>query len=197
MSLRLDTLNNVLCAAVLNERNSGKIATALLRLAREFDNSLDFKKACAASESYIRSDDAREYKWEDDKLPRAWTQAKSDIAAGMDLGLDPSKYESYAAFKTAKIEVNASLKDVSNADAKDKDGRKDPTVTLVSESKNTGAEMPDDLKGLVGTLSKLPNNSARAVLVKELTRLASMALDMHRANEKEGSRRAGNVKATA
>ena len=44
------------------------------------------------------------------KVPRSFIQAKSDIIAGMKLGLNPQDFSTYSLFKKAKVELNKASK---------------------------------------------------------------------------------------
>ena len=70
---------------------SGGVSQHLLKVAQGFTTAKAFLSACEIDEAWIKSDDA--YANKVDKLPRCWTQAKSNIKAAFKHGLDLSSYE--------------------------------------------------------------------------------------------------------
>ena len=154
------TYNTVLSDAVSVERayakGSASVASALLALACATNKADDFKSACVSAEEWIKSDEAGANKLEDnEKMPRAWTQAKSDIAAGLDAGLNPSDYPTYSKFKAAKVEARKSSASVAALNTADKDG---PVAVADSAPPPMKGPLADLLKMLAEMPDKQANN---------------------------------------
>lgn len=62
-----------------------------------------FLAACELQEKYIRSSDAGEHQVE--KLPRCWTQAKSNIKQALRFGIDLKKYTSESALRKRVVKL--------------------------------------------------------------------------------------------
>lgn len=122
------------------DKQTGDVSNKLLVCARVYQkhdtigvtsegNSDSFIDACKLHEDYIKSNEARDNKV--DKLPRCWTQAKSNIKAALNYGIDLSKYESESALR----------KDVIKARGK-KD--KNPVTAQLGEFKKSMESMPEE-----------------------------------------------------
>ena len=69
------------------------------------ENASKFLNACATDESFIKSSDAGDNQC--DKLPRCYTQAKSNIKAALNFGIDLSQFNSESALRKAVSELRA------------------------------------------------------------------------------------------
>lgn len=103
------------------EKKGGSISNTLLQLARPWqakdtigkpsvENSGKFLTACKVAEDYIKSDSARSLKVE--KLPRCWTQAKSNIKAAIEFGIDLGQYNTESALRKAVNEARKAAKGI-------------------------------------------------------------------------------------
>lgn len=108
------------------DANMGQVSQELLDIARTFQHSkhirtgdaldgsrnkeasAEFENACAVEEKWVRSPEAG--KLEQSTLPRCWTQAKSNIKAALQFGIDLSKFKSEAAMRAEKVRVNGLIK---------------------------------------------------------------------------------------
>ena len=70
--------------------------------------SAKFDLACAEQEKFIRSREAKSYRV--DKLPRYWTNPKSQIKSALNLGIDLTKYQTESKLRKAVAEARAALK---------------------------------------------------------------------------------------
>lgn len=71
-------------------------------------NSGKFDMACKEQETFIRSKDAKSLRV--DKLPRFWTNPKSQIKAALNLGIDLALYETESKLRKAVAAERAKLK---------------------------------------------------------------------------------------
>ena len=178
----LNTFNDVIVEYVKTDRRLKGIASALLRLAQSCEDGNDFLAKCKAAEAYIMSDDARDYKVTE--IPRAWNQAKSDIAAGMGLGLNPKEFKSYHEFREQKIERKKQSRAANDVDRPEKDAR-GPTESI--ETVDPMNEVSMDLLPIVKFLSVLPEHT-RKRWVKRATTEAKELHDTYLNGRKEGGR---------
>lgn len=112
MNTKPSTLRTVLIDAVKVDKvvttKTGSISNALLVVARQFQsqstigtvssvNADRFLDACKLEESFIRSTEARRNKV--DKLPRSFTQPKSNIKAALNLGLSLANFNTESSLR--------------------------------------------------------------------------------------------------
>ena len=71
-------------------------------------NSDLFDSACTVQETFIRSTEARGYRV--DKLPRYWTNPKSQIRSAINFGIDLAKYDTESKLRKAVAAKRAELK---------------------------------------------------------------------------------------
>lgn len=108
------TMRDLILEAVKTQtavsKREGFVSDKLLKLAKPFQDKVSigtyneasadgFLDACKEQESFIRSKEARGQQV--DKLPRCWTQAKSNIKAAMIHGLKLSDFNSESALRKA------------------------------------------------------------------------------------------------
>lgn len=204
-NLKLDTFNDILVSYVELDRDfnkrAGTLSSALLALAVNCTDAEDFLAQCKGAETWIKSGDAGTHRIPDEgKLPRAFVQARSDIAAGLRLGLNPVDFTTLSAFKTAKVNRNKASEAASNVSRKDK-GDSRPSQSAERSDNDTSPEKAVPISPLSQVLSAkeqialtkylavLPDLS-RSRAVKEILRLAKAAHDTHINGVKEGERRA-------
>ena len=114
---KVNTLQGLIILAVTAQsaadRQTGAVSDKLLTLARPMQDSKNigveyvegvefadkFISACTDAETYIKSKEAGKKQVE--KLPRCWTQAKSNIKASINLGIDLTKYDTESALRSA------------------------------------------------------------------------------------------------
>lgn len=109
--MRALIIEAVKCQRVVDKK-SGGVSNKLLELAKVYQPktsighiSLDersaegFVDACKMHEDFIKSKDAMSNQC--DKLPRCWTQAKSNIKAAINFGIDLASYASESALRKA------------------------------------------------------------------------------------------------
>jgi hypothetical protein len=109
------TYNAAIILAVKLDRGKANLAAHLMKLARKASDLTEFKRECKLAEIFIMSEDAGDYQVAD--VPQCWKQYTSDIAAGMKLELDPKRFDSFNAFRDAKIEENKKVKAARLAEA--------------------------------------------------------------------------------
>jgi hypothetical protein len=182
-------------AFVVADRKQAGAASDLFKLARRCESMDEFEAKCQMEEEWVLSDEAGQSKVVD--LPKAWTQAKSDIKGAIKAGLDLTKLPSYHKMKVAKAEANAARKEANSATAPTREPRAERTVQQaladgeVIDAKTTQI-LPADLVQLVKFLDKLPQHG-RARLVKQFTKEAKQAWDL----TVQFRQKAGNHAATA
>lgn len=191
--IKLDSYNNILAESVKLERSYDKIAgtlsSALLALAGSCDTAGAFIDKMNEAEAWVRTADAGDVRLAADaKMPRAWIQAKSDIVAGLKLGLNPVDFDSLSAFKRAKVKRNEAAKLASQVDARDKDGKSTDAEAMAASSTEGTAGVPRDLIAIVKYLSVLPELSRKRT-VHDMIVLAKTAHDNHLNGMAEGARR--------
>lgn len=121
-----DVMREAAIAQIVQDDATGRkgdVSQHLLLVAQQCNKDADqFEAICKVEMDYIKSREgqvdlmavfAKEHldydklhdadKWELGKVPPCFTQAKSNIKAGMKLGLDPSKYKSESKFRADKI----------------------------------------------------------------------------------------------
>ena len=136
------------------DKAAGSISNKLLVLAVAFQEAKTIGKvskddsagegfvlACKGHEDFIRSSDAK--RSQVDKLPRCWTQAKSNIKAAINLGLDLTKYSSESALRKDVAKARAAAKGTNAVDASFKALRKEldslPEATAIDLMKQITA----------------------------------------------------------
>lgn len=120
---RADTLRDIMLLAAESQNGLDKaintVSNKLLVVAKSFQekenikakpdgerveaNSLKFVTATKGEEAFIKSKEAGDLQRA--SLPRCWTQAKSNIKAAIELGIDLAKYTSEAALRKEVIRV--------------------------------------------------------------------------------------------
>lgn len=103
------------------DNNLSTISNALLKIAGKYQDAKDivapenyrnernraaseaFMDACKLEEAYIRSAEAGQ--WQRDTLPRCWTQAKSNIKAALEFGINLDLYKSESALRKQVIKI--------------------------------------------------------------------------------------------
>jgi hypothetical protein len=120
---KTDTLRSLILDSVTAQKaidkKEGTVSDKLLKLAKPYQDSTTignyseesadkFISDCKDQESFIRSKEARGKQV--DKLPRCWTQAKSNIKAALIHGIDLSKYESESALRKAVTKARSARK---------------------------------------------------------------------------------------
>ncbi len=182
----------VMIAACDAENRVASVAASLFGLAKQCKSVDEFLAGCEDAEGYIQSEQAGSNRWEPDKLPRCWIQAKSNIAAGMRAGLSPAQYKSEKAFRTAKVEHNKAKKEATKNERPDRDASGEPEPQGTKPLADIPM-IPDDLREMVKYLKILPELS-RAKVVKDLTKQAKQAHDTYLAGLEEGERRKAKAK---
>lgn len=99
------TYRSVLVNMVIAERMQGGAASDLFKLAKQAEDQDSWEGQCRTEEDWLMSDAAGQMKCHE--LPKAWTQARSDIRGAFKAGLDLSKIPSYHKMKIRKAEANA------------------------------------------------------------------------------------------
>ena len=112
VQMAADNMQDLMIIAVKTERQTdgklGKVSNTLLELAKKHqkaatvgkasdNNSEQFITVCKEVETYIKSMSAGRNQV--DKLPRCWTQAKSNIKAALEFGIKLSDYHSESALR--------------------------------------------------------------------------------------------------
>jgi hypothetical protein len=100
------TFSGLMYDCILNERDKGRLAGEMLRLAAACANVEAFLKECNNTEAYWKSPERKEDQITG-SLPSAWTQAKSDIKSGWLMKLEPKEFETMSLFRQAKTAANA------------------------------------------------------------------------------------------
>lgn len=98
------TYRSVIVAFVLAERKAAGAATDLFKLARQAKTVDEWEAQCQVEEEWLLSEEAGQMKCIE--LPKAWTQARSDIRGAFRAGLELNKIPSYYKMKIAKAEAN-------------------------------------------------------------------------------------------
>jgi hypothetical protein len=168
------TYESIITDAVNTEtiysKGSGSVASALFALAKSCNSSDDFSSGCATAEKWLKSEEAGAIRLvEGGRLPRCWVQAKSNIAAGLNQGLNPNDYKTASAFKKAKVEGNKAAEKVAEIGVKDALH----SVTLQSDS-----PMSAPMAELVAIVAKLSNQQA-SKMIANWTSQAKSALNKH------------------
>ena len=194
------TFEDVLVGAVTLERDYASrfkgLASALYALAQSCKSVDEFKDSCTAAEQWIRSDEAGSAKLEVGvDLPRAWKQAKSDIAGGMNRGLDPTKFDTYSQFKQAKADAGKAAEQVANVDKPEKDTHSMSVVD--SQPDEAMKKVLQDLVPVASCLVQLPDVQYSGAL-RKIKQLAETARGAHLSNQKKGGqhKQAGKQQAT-
>lgn len=119
---RSDTMHSLIIEAVKVQRGVDKkvstVSNSLLDVAKAYQerktignvnesNSDKFLAGCDTEETFIKSKEAGHQQV--DKLPRCWTQAKSNIKAAINYGIDLKDYTSESALRKAVAKVRAGL----------------------------------------------------------------------------------------
>lgn len=143
---------------------AGGVSEHLLTVAKGFRNVTAFLSACEIDERWIKSDEAGTNKV--DKLPRCWTQAKSNIKQAFKFNMDLSSYKNEfnmrtdlnkkreeAKGTTGGEKAQAALKDVI-------DTSKDPRIS-------------QSLEALIATLMTLEGDEALDRAVEGMNKLTT------------------------
>ncbi len=193
--LRLDSYNNILAESVKLERGyakrAGTLSSALLALAGSCETAGAFIDKMNEAEAWVRTAEAGDVRLaEGIKMPRAWVQAKSDIVAGLKLGLNPVDFDSLSAFKRAKVKRNEQATTAAQVGAREQDAQPTDSTEAIAAlgTKGTEASVPHDLIPVVKYLSVLPELSRKRT-VHDMTVLAKTAHDNHLNGLEEGRRR--------
>lgn len=221
MELKLekpDTMRDLIAMCVQYEQFTSMLETNvaghLFDFAKKADNKDKFLDACALEETWVKSSDAGDARVT--KLPKCWTQAKSDIKQAWERGCEPKSYPTYSKLKAAKVEVGkadkpkAAPKPVADKPGRAKnDPRNDrpaadddavPPVTRddalasgeVVYSDGTQI-MPDYLLRTAKFLANIPDSPFRAKAIKNVEATAKQAHDLYfhkRAGNKRGKQQA-------
>lgn len=182
-----ENLRDLMGAAVTAERTialmRGGVAEQLLRFAKEEGTQKKFLAACAVEEVWVKSGDAGDLQVT--KLPKCWSQAKSDIKATWERGLNPADFPTYSKLKQAKVDAG---KPNGNGDGNGGRASNDPRVvnaTTVEEALASGDVVdakstqivPEDMRQTVKYLGML-TELHRAKIVSQIERIAKDAHDM-------------------
>jgi hypothetical protein len=184
------TWRSVMKGFVDNARVATNLADSMFRLAKECKDVAEFLNNCKVQEDWVVSPEAcqsRVY-----QIPAHWTQAKSNIKRGMELGLNPNDYPSLSKFRKAKARAGKGGEGVvheSRPKLKLKD-KPEPrhVVEVASEPRQERDTGPSDLAEIAELLAPL-NQLSRARAIKELTDCAKKHRMLHDGNQAEGERR--------
>jgi len=92
----IDTANELV------QESTSSVSNHLLVVAKNFHDAGKFIEACKVQEDFIKSKEAG--KNQADKLPRCWTNAKSNIKRALELGFDLSEYKTESELRKAVTE---------------------------------------------------------------------------------------------
>lgn len=220
-----ETLRDLMCEAVKVDRTidflTGKIAEHLHGFAKKAKDLDAFLNACTAEEEWIKTADAGELRIE--KLPKCWSQAKSDIKGAWKRGINPNQHPTYSKLKAAKVALGKTDESKAAEPAKpaaDKPGRAsndprngnssakdDDAVADVTRDEalasgevvyaNATQIIPDYLLKTAKLLAAMPDTPFRAKAIKNVEAAAKMAHDLHFSNKRAGNKQRGKPQAVA
>lgn len=219
-----ETLRDLMCEAVKVDRTidflTGKIAEHLHGFAKKAKDLDAFLKACEAEEEWIKTADAGDLRIE--RLPKCWSQAKSDIKGAWKRGIKPTDHPTYSKLKQAKVALGKADEPKAAEPAKPADGKPgrakndprndkptvdDDAVPPVTRDDalasgevvyaNATQIIPDYLLKTAKLLAAMPDTPFRAKAVKNVEAAAKMAHDMHFANSRSGNKQRGKQQAQA
>jgi len=183
------TFRSCMADAVIATRKAGSVGTKLLKLARDCTDVEMFLARCQAEEDWVLSEEAGQS--QELEVPKCWSQAKSDIKRGWELGINPKDVTSYHKMRERKIEVSKSnKKDTNGASGRGRGGsaqaKKDKDVvpvTTVEEALDAGTVVdartnvivPDELMPLLRALNAMSQHG-RARAIKRFTDEAEQIL---------------------
>jgi len=192
---------------VIAMRKEMGAASDLFKLARRCQGCDEFLAKCQMEEEWVLSQEAGQMQVTE--LPKAWTQAKSDIKGAFKAGLDLTKIPSYYKMKLAKAEANGAAKASkeasdatevpapnTGAEGKERDAKPDNSLAealaagTVVDAQSTEL-VPAQLRELVKLLGKLSNASELrfAQRVKEFSKTVNDDLSLIGAERAKGQQR--------
>lgn len=180
------TLRAIMSDFAKMEQRSANLADAMFKVAQQKGNLKEFLAACAIEEAWIVSPEATSVRM--DRVPRKWVQYKSDIKGAFARGLDPKDYQSYSAFKAAKVEVGKATNTETNGMLEQAQTGKPPVKgqrpALVVTQGDSADGKAEDLALIVSLIAPL-NTHARAKCIKEMEAIAKSYRQAHDAKPKE------------
>ena len=130
---------------------NGGVSQHLLQVAQGFKGAKSFVSACEVQEAWIKSEEAGKHKV--DKLPRCWSQAKSNIKAAFNFKMDLGSYKTEHSMRN---DLNDKRKEVT-----DKTGSKKASEALGDIiEKVADPRISQTIEALVATLMGLEDDEA-------------------------------------
>lgn len=123
----------------------------------EKEPSTAFEAACKLAENYIKSDSAGRQKTS--TLPRCWTQAKSNIKAALNFGIDLSAYNTESSLRKEVNKARKAAKSVDNVEEAVKTVTKELNKLPEAQALDLLANMMVEAKRVLGEL--VPNEPVK------------------------------------
>lgn len=121
-----------------------KTSDLILALYKECGNSVEFKLACTSAESEYKAKCIKASKT--DKLPRCWSQAKSDLIGADKVGVDVNSVSSVSQAKREKIVATKAkaIADKQHANT----GKQEEDTSHITSTSNKFVQLGEALEGL-------------------------------------------------